>query len=188
MEYLPYMYASDAPSVYRPLQSLGKSHGATLACPFPLFLLHYLFAGSLPSFLTLDLRSLRSESFLQAKLRAPSPFLIMDPGNSSSESGPSVEDRMEALESALSRLRARVDQQNKQLQDNIKAGERAWDILNEDIRKLRDDLSSTAGSVEDLKEDTQTEFKDEAIVHGNFGNRICALEEAISRIQAKIDK
>ena len=62
----------------------------------------------------------------------------------------------------MGRLRARVDKQDKLLQVTNQAGEQTWDILNEDIRKLRADHSASAENLEDFKEEVHTSFKDVA--------------------------
>ena len=67
-------------------------------------------------------------------------------------------------------------------------GEKAWDLINEDLRKLRADHEDSNEKLENFKEDSQTNFKDIANVHGNFGNRISALEAAIANLQSKMGK
>ena len=63
---------------------------------------------------------------------------------SSFESGLTMEERIDSLESAMGRLRARVDQQDKILKVTTQVGEKTWDILNEDIRKLRANHSASS--------------------------------------------
>jgi len=122
------------------------------------------------------------------KVPCKSSHSAMDSRGSSSDSGLSVEERLDALETALGRLRARADRQDQKLQATIQAGEQSWDLLNEDIRKLREEISVSSGNIEDFKEDVQTSFKDAANRHGNFGNRICTLEKAVNKLIAKVDK
>ena len=88
----------------------------------------------------------------------------------------------------MGRLRARVDKQDKLLQATNQAGEQTWDILNEDIKKLRADHSASLENLQDFKEEVHTSFKDVANTHGDFGKHISALETAISKLIAKIDK
>ena len=107
---------------------------------------------------------------------------------SSSDSGLSVEERIESLENSMGRLRASVDKQDKLLQASNQAGEQTWDILNEDIRKLRADHMASTENLEDFKEETQTSFKDVANTKGDFGKRISALETVVSNLMAKLGK
>ena len=88
----------------------------------------------------------------------------------------------------MGRLRARVDKQDKLLQATNQAGEQTWDILNEDIRKLRADHSASTENSEDFKEETRTSFKDVANTQGDFWKRISALETAVSKLIAKLGK
>ena len=88
----------------------------------------------------------------------------------------------------MGRLRARVDKQDKLLQATNQAGEQTWDILNEDIRKLRADHSASIENLEDFKEETHTSFKDVANTQGDFGKHISALETAVSNLIAKLGK
>ena len=121
-------------------------------------------------------------------LAGPRKLLAMASHSSSSESGPSVEDRIESLETSMGRLKARLDSQDKRMQATSQAGEQTWDILNEDIRKLREDHSASSENLEDFKEEVRTGFKDAANTHGDFGKRISALEIAVSKLIAKLDK
>ena len=89
--------------------------------------------------------------------------------NSSSSSGLSVEARIESLESSMGRIRARLEGQEKKLEESSKAGDKTWDLLNEDIRKLREDHATSAEKMEEFKDEVRTGFKDEANVHGDFG-------------------
>ena len=88
----------------------------------------------------------------------------------------------------MGRLRARVDKQDKLLQATNKAREQTWDILNEDIKKLRADHSASTGNLEDFKEEVHTSFKDVANTQGDFRKRISALETVVSKLLAKLDK
>ena len=88
----------------------------------------------------------------------------------------------------MGRLRARVDKQDKLLQATNQAGEQTWDILNEDIRKLRANHSASTENLEDFKEETRTNFKDVANTQGDFGKCISALETVVSKLMAKIGK
>ena len=88
----------------------------------------------------------------------------------------------------MGRLRARLDNQDKLLQATTKAGEQTWDLLNEDLRKLRADHEASTENLEDFKEETRTSFKDAANIQGDFGKRISALETAVSKLMAKIGK
>ena len=81
----------------------------------------------------------------------------------------------------MERLRAKLDEQEKKLQTVSKAGDQAWDMLNQELRELRDKLKT-------VKNDSRTGFKDAAITHGDFGNRITALEAEVANLKAKLDK
>ena len=94
----------------------------------------------------------------------------------SSSSGVSAEVRIGSLEAVMGRLRAKLDDQDKTLEAVSKAGEHSWDLLNKDLRQLRADLN---GNLKDFKEETRTGFKDAANTHGDFGNRITALETEV---------
>ena len=107
---------------------------------------------------------------------------------SSSETGSTVEEKLESLETSLGRLRARLDHHDKTLKESNQAREIAWNLINEDLRKLRADHEDSNEKLGNLKEETQTNFKDNANVHGNFGNRINALESAIANLQTKMGK
>ena len=107
---------------------------------------------------------------------------------SSSESGLTVEERIESLENTMGRLRACVDKQDKLLQATNQVGEQAWDILNEDIKKLRVDHLASSENLQDFKEEVHIIFKDVANTHGDFGKRISALEKVVSNLMAKLDK
>ena len=107
--------------------------------------------------------------------------------DSYSETGSTADEKLESLAS-LGRIRAWLDQQDKLLEESNKARETAWNIINEDLRKLRADHEDSIEKLENFKEDTQTNFKDNANVHGNFGNRINALENAIAKLRSKMGK
>ena len=88
----------------------------------------------------------------------------------------------------MGRLRARVDKQDKLLQASNQAGEKTWDILNEDIRKLHTDHMASTENLEDFKEETQTSFKDVTNTQGDFGKCISALETDVSKLITKLGK
>ena len=67
-------------------------------------------------------------------------------------------------------------------------GEQSWNLLNEDIRKPRADLSASLENMEEFKEDVHTDFKDIANTHGDFGKRLSALEQSVNKLLAKMDK
>ena len=103
----------------------------------------------------------------------------------SSSSGVSAEVRIGSLEAAMGRLRAKLDVQHKTLEAVSKAGEHSWDLLNKDLRQVRADLN---GKLKDFKEETRTGFKDTANTHGDFGNRITALETEVAKLKSKVEK
>ena len=108
--------------------------------------------------------------------------------HSSSSSGPSVEDRIEALETSMGRLRGWLDSQDKKLEEASLAGEKSRDLLNEDVRKLREDHAASSKRMEDFKDEVRTGFKDAVNTHGDFGKRISALETIVAKLVAKMDK
>ena len=99
-----------------------------------------------------------------------------------------VEERLDTLGNAMDRFRGQMNNQDQMLQSTIQDGEKSWDILNEDIRKLRADMSAPARNLEEFKESVHTSFKDVANTQGDFENRIAALEVAVNKLLAKLDK
>ena len=81
-----------------------------------------------------------------------------------------------------------MDGYEKKLEESSQAGEKTWDLLNADIRKLRDDHAASAEKMNEFKDKVRTGFKDEANTHGDFGKRINALETAVAKLVAKLDK
>ena len=73
----------------------------------------------------------------------------------------------------------------KSMDDSAKAANKAWDLLNADLRKLREEQSGAAGKLKNFKAEVRAGFKDEANVHGDFGNRLTALEEAVAKLDLK---
>ena len=71
------------------------------------------------------------------------------------------------------------------LEESSKAGNKSWDLLNADIRKLREDHAASAEKMKDFKAEVRTGFKDEANVHGDFGKRLAALENAVAKLDLK---
>ena len=104
---------------------------------------------------------------------------------SSSSSGISVEARLQEVESSLRRIRGRMSGLEKSMDDSNKAANKAWDLLNADLRKLREEQSGTAGKLKNFKAEVRAGFKDEANVHGDFGNRLTALEDAVAKLDLK---
>ena len=103
----------------------------------------------------------------------------------SSSSGVSAETRIGSLEVAMGRLRIKPDDNDKKLDAVSKAGEKSWDLLNNELRQLCADLT---GNLNEFKDETRTNFKDEANTHGDFGNRISALEIEVAKLKSKIEK
>ena len=103
----------------------------------------------------------------------------------SSSSGVNAETRIGSLEAAMGQLRLKLDVNDKKIDVVSKAWEKSWDLLNTELRQLRDDLT---GNLNDFKEETRTTFKDEANIHGDFGNRISALELEVAKLKSKIEK
>ena len=108
--------------------------------------------------------------------------------NSSTSSGLSVESRIAALETSMGRLRGRLESQDKKLEEASQAGNKSWDLLNEDIRKLREDQVASAERMEDFKVEVHTGFKDAANTHGDLGKRISDLENVVGKLAAKLNK
>ena len=115
------------------------------------------------------------------------PVLAMA-SHSYSSSGPSVEDRIDSLETSMGRLKARLDSQDKKLEEASQAGNKSWDLLNEDIKKLREHQAASSERMEDFKDEVRTGFKDAANTHGDFGKRISDLETAVAKLAAKLNK
>ena len=107
-------------------------------------------------------------SIVSLKDKEIHPFFAMA-SPSSSSSGLSVEGRISALETSMGRLRGRMDSQDKKLKEVSQAGDKTWDLLNEDIRKLREDHAASSERLEDFKDEVRTGFKDEVNTHGYFG-------------------
>ena len=105
--------------------------------------------------------------------------------DSSSSSGLFVEARLQEVESALGRIRGSMSGLEKSLDDSNKAANKSWDLLNADLRKLREDQAGTAGKMKSFKAEVRAGFKDEANVHGDFGRRLVALEEAVAKLDLK---
>ena len=79
-----------------------------------------------------------------------------------------------------------MDGYEKKLEESSKAGDKTWDLLNADIRKLRDDHAASAEKMKEFKDEVRTGFKDEANVHGDFRKRINALEKVVAKLVAKM--
>ena len=134
------------------------------------------------------LERLQSVSWSNTKRLSPFSLIEMASHGSTSDSGPSVEAKIDSLETSLGRLRAHLERQDKLLQEANQAGEKAWDLINEDIRKLRADHAASTENLENFEEESHTNFKDVANVHGDFGNRISTLESTIANLKAKMGK
>ena len=85
----------------------------------------------------------------------------------------------------MARIRGRMAGFESKLDESSKAGNKAWDLLNTDIRKLREDHAASAEKMKDFKAEVCTGFKDEANVHGYFGKRLTALEKAVAKMELK---
>ena len=103
---------------------------------------------------------------------------------SSSESGPTIDERLETLEHAMDRLKLQADNQDHRVQESKVAGEQ----LKELIKKFRADLSASLEKMEEFEEEVRTDFKDTTNIHGDLGKRVNDLEQAVSTILAKLDK
>ena len=126
-------------------------------------------------------------SIVSLKDKEIHPFFAMA-SPSSSSSGLSVEGRISVLETSMGRLRGQMDSQDKKLKEVSQAGDKTWDLLNEDLRKLREDQAASSESMEEFKDEFRTGFKDASNMHGDFGKRISSLETAVVRLVAKLDK
>ena len=73
----------------------------------------------------------------------------------------------------------------KSMDDSNKAANKAWDLLNADLRKLREEQSGTAGKLKNFKAEVRAGFKDDANVHGDFGKHLTALEDAVAKLDLK---
>lgn len=113
---------------------------------------------------------------------------IMSSPSSSTSSGLSIEARLDALETEMGRLRRRIDRQDQQIVSNSQATDQSWNLLSDDIRKIREVVTASAENVDDLKDEVQVSFKDAASTHGNMGKRICELEKQVSNLIAKMNK
>ena len=102
----------------------------------------------------------------------------------SSSSGVNAETRIGSLEAAMGQLRIKMDANDKKIDAVSKAGEKSWDLLNTELRQLRDDLSE---NLNEFKEETRTSFKDEANIQGDFGNRIATLELEVAKLKSKLE-
>ena len=143
--------------------------------------------------------SLHSACFSVAEFN-PRGLLLLDPkplwylgfpsidtamaSEDSSSSGVNAETRIGSLEAAMGQLRIKLDANDKKIDVVSKAGEKSWDLLNTELRQLRDDLS---GNLNDFKEETRTTFKDEANIQGDFGNRISTLELEVAKLKSKLE-
>ena len=127
-----------------------------------------------------------SSAFKLFKIHAVSTFdsSIMASDDSSS-SGVNAETRIGSLEAAMGRLRFQMEGNDKKLDAVSKAGEKSWDLLNNELRQLRADLT---GNLNEFKDETRTNFKDEANTHGYFSNRISVLEIEVAKLKSKIEK
>jgi RNA binding exosome subunit len=119
-------------------------------------------------------------------------FSMASQGSSSSDSGPSVDARIGALEDRITSVRARVERQERLQQATNEAGEAAWDLLNDDIRSLRTDHTE---QMQVVREEVQTGLKDVENTQGDYGKRITtletrltALETAVAKLVSKLEK
>ena len=96
-----------------------------------------------------------------------------------------MEARLQEVESALGRIRGSMSGLEKSLDDSNKAANKAWDLLNADLRKLREDQAGNARKMKSLKTEMRAGFKDDANVQGDFGRRLAALEEAVEKLDLK---
>ena len=113
---------------------------------------------------------------------------ILKMATTSSSSRILVEGRLAEIESSLGRLRGRVDRHDNKLEEVSHAGEKTWDLLNEDLRKLRAEQSTSSEKLEEFKDEVRIGFKDEANMLGDFGKRLSDLETAVEKLASKLNK
>ena len=60
-------------------------------------------------------------------------------------------------------------------------------LLNQDLRKLREEFNDSKETGDDFTEATNAQFKDVANAIGNFGNHLRTLEIQVKKLLAKKD-
>jgi len=106
---------------------------------------------------------------------------------SCSSSDPSVEELLTKIQHAMDRLKLQSEDQGKLLLSKAASGDKSWALLNKDLRTLREELSASKDSMVDFKDEVYAQIKDVANTHGDFGNPICTLELAVSKLLAILD-
>ena len=81
-----------------------------------------------------------------------------------------------------------MDRHDNKLEEVSHAGEKTWDLLTEDLRKLRAEQSTSSEKLEEFKDEVRTGFKDEANMLGDFGKRLSDLETAVEKLASKLNK
>ena len=112
-------------------------------------------------------------------------FSMASQGSSSSDSGPSVDARIGGLDDRITSVRARVERQERLQQATNDAGEAAWNLLNDDIRRL---CTNHTEQLQVVREEVQTGLKDVANTQGDFGQRITTLETTVAKLVSKLEK
>jgi dephospho-CoA kinase len=98
-----------------------------------------------------------------------SHFSLMASG---SKPGPLLEERLGEMQMELIRLKAVVREKARSMLNNDFAGEQRYDLLVQDLKNLREDLTT----------DSDAQFKDVANVHVDFGKRLSKLKAKIYKL------
>ena len=81
-----------------------------------------------------------------------------------------------------------MDSHDNKLKEVSQAREKTWDLLNDDLRKLRSDQATSSEKMEEFKDEVHTGFKDNANMLGDFGKWLSELEIAVVNLAAKMNK
>ena len=92
-----------------------------------------------------------------------------------------VDEILDSLEHSLDSLNIQEDNQDQRIQDSKSAGEQCWNQLNEDVKKLRSEISASIGKLDDFKDEMRSDPKDIAKAQGDFGQGLSDLEQAINK-------
>jgi hypothetical protein len=107
---------------------------------------------------------------------------------SSLNPGPSVEERLQELQSEMEKLKAQVCDQARIMLAIDNSGEKNWDRLNQELFKLWEDFNEAKEADEEFTEATNVQFKDATNVHGNFRKRLCIPKNTVKRLVGECPK